>query len=127
MDIRQTHESVVALAGAYAYKIRKPVDLGFLDFTTLDKRRQDCMAEARLNRRLAPGVYLGAFPLSLSGGELEVGGEGEAVEYAVKMMRLPEEATLRRHLARGDLTTAVMAELARRIAAFHAAEEPWWL
>ena len=85
------------------------------------------MAEARLNRRLAPGVYLGAFPLSLSGGELEVGGEGEAVEYAVKMMRLPEEATLRRHLARGDLTTAVMAELVRRIAAFHAAEEPWWL
>src|SRR5262245_52467790 len=87
IELRQTHISVVALAGEFVYKVRKPVDLGFLDFTTLDKRLHDCREEVRLNRRLAPDVYLGVVPLTESDGRVVMGGEGEPLEYAVKMRR----------------------------------------
>lgn len=119
LEIRQTHISVVALAGDWVYKVRKPVDLGFLDFTSLDKRLHDCREEVRLNRRLAPDVYEGVVPLTASGGELSVGGDGSPVEYAVKMVRLPESATLLARLHRGELDAALMGALGRRIAAFH--------
>jgi hypothetical protein len=119
VEIRQTHISVVALAGAYAYKVKKAVDLGFLDFTTLEKRRHFCEEEVRLNRRLAADVYLGVVPLVESRGGLVVEGEGRAVEYAVKMRRLPGRATLLEHLRRGALTEEALIGLARRVAAFH--------
>ncbi|MDH3271510.1 MAG: AAA family ATPase [Gemmatimonadota bacterium] len=121
VEIRQTHISIVALAGHFVYKVKKSVDLGFLDFTTLDKRLHFCQEEVRLNRRLAPDVYLGVVPLVQSpSGELTVGGTGSPVEFAVKMRRLPDEATLRRRLEREQLDGAVMSELGRRIALFHA-------
>jgi hypothetical protein len=123
IEIHQTHISVVALAGEYAYKVRKPVDLGFLDFTTLEKRLHDCREEIRLNRRLAPDVYLDVVPLVEADGHLSVGGAGPAVEYAVKMRRLPEEATLLRRMEAGQLDSEVMAALGHRIAAFHAAAD----
>ena len=63
IEIRQTHISIVALVGDVVYKVRKPVDLGFVDFSTLEKRRIDCLEEVRLNRRLANGVYLGVVPI----------------------------------------------------------------
>jgi hypothetical protein len=120
VEIRQTHISVVALAGAHAYKVKKPVDLGFLDFTTLEKRRHFCEEEVRLNRRLAPGVYEGVVPITRCDGGLAVEGKGTPVEYAVKMERLPERATLGDYLRRGELTAELLEELARRVAAFHA-------
>jgi aminoglycoside phosphotransferase family enzyme/predicted kinase len=123
VDIRQTHISVVALAGAYAYKVKKPVDLGFLDFTTLRKRLHFCREEVRLNRRLAPEVYLDVVPLVESGGHVVVAGDGPAVEYAVKMRRLPNEATLLRDLERGELDANTLAALGHRIAVFHRAAE----
>ena len=116
----QTHISVVFLAGDLVYKIKKPVDLGFLDFTTLELRRIDCEDEVRLNRRLAPSVYLGVVPIvRRRGGGLQVGGDGPAIEYAVEMTRLPEEATLRSRLARGELEPDLLGTLARRLADFH--------
>lgn len=120
VEIRQTHISVVALAGPYAYKVKKAVSPGFLDFTTLDKRHRFCREEVRLNRRLAPGVYLGVVPIVEDGGRLVVEGEGEPVEWAVKMRRLPDDATLLARLTRGEVDREVVVSVARRIAGFHA-------
>ncbi len=119
VDIRQTHISVVALAGPYAYKVKKPLDLGFLDFTTLSKRLHFCHEEVRLNRRLAPEVYIGVVPLVARDGALQLEGEGTPIEYAVKMERLPEEATLLARLEVGALDEAICRRLAERVAGFH--------
>lgn len=134
VEVHHTHISVVFLAGDFAYKVKKPVDLGFLDFTTLERRRHFCRREVRLNRRLAPGVYLGVAPLVESGDRIraaeafppgeepdpgaEAGG-GRAGEYSVKMKRLPDRATLRRRLRRGDLEPGDVERVGRRIAEFH--------
>src|SRR6476469_6019704 len=91
VEVRQTHISAVFLAGSHAYKVKKPVRLGFLDFGTLEKRRHACEEEVRLNRRLAPAVYLGVVPVVRTGSGLSVGGVGEPVEWAVEMARLPDE------------------------------------
>lgn len=123
VQVRQTHISVVFLAGRHAYKIKKPVALGFLDFRTLEARRHFCTEEVRLNRRLAPAVYRGVVPVTRSGGGLRFGGEGEAIEWAVQMERLPEEATLLNRLRRGELDASQIERLAQRIAAFHRAAE----
>lgn len=123
VQIRQTHISVVFLAGRHAYKIKKPVALGFLDFRTLETRRHFCAEEVRLNRRLAPEVYQGVVPVTRSGDGLRFGGEGEAIEWAVQMERLPEEATLLNRLRRRELDASQVERLAQRIAAFHRAAE----
>lgn len=117
--VRQTHISAVFLAGDFAYKVKKPVDLGFLDFTTLEKRKHFCEEETRLNRRLAPSVYLGVVPVTRDG----VGGSSEPVEWAVKMARLPDEASLLWHVRHGDVTAEQLDSLAERIAEFHRTAE----
>ena len=120
--VHHTHISVVFLAGGFAYKVKKPRDLGFLDFTHRERRRHFCREEVRLNRRLAPSVYLGVVPVVRDGGALRFGereDEGEVVEWAVKMRRLPPEATLRERLLRGRLQASTLEALARRVAAFH--------
>lgn len=119
LTLHQTHISVVSLAGPWAYKVKKPVDRGFLDFTTLEKRRTYCEREVELNRRLAPDVYRGVVPLTREDGAVRVDGSGDVVEYAVKMRRLPPEATLLERLERGELTGDQVERVARRIAAFH--------
>jgi aminoglycoside phosphotransferase family enzyme/predicted kinase len=120
LEVHQTHISAVFLAGPYAYKIKKPVNPGFLDFSTLDKRRHFCDEEVRLNRRLAPEVYLGVVPIvqRLAGG-VQVEGKGEVVEWAVKMQRLPDSATFLERLRRGEITVAHAEALANKIASFH--------
>jgi aminoglycoside phosphotransferase family enzyme len=123
VQVRHTHISVVFLAGAFAFKVKKPVDLGFLDFSTLARRRHFCDEEVRLNRRLAPDVYLGVVPVSRSGLGVKMEAPGEPVEWAVKMKRLPEEATLRDRLRRGQVGVGVLETLARRVASFHANAE----
>ncbi len=119
LEVRQTHISVVFLAGSFAYKIKKPVDLGFLDFSTLEKRHHFCHEEVRLNRRLAPEVYLGVVPITSGPTGLRVEGEGPAVEWAVKMQRLPEEATMERRLQRGEVNEDLVTMLAHKVAQFH--------
>lgn len=123
VEVRQTHISVVFLAGEFVYKIKKPVDLGFLDFSTLEKRRHFCQEEVRLNRRLAPHVYLDVVGVTQRGDALMFEGPGEAIEWAVKMQRLPDEATFERQLEQGQVAGPLMAELGRRVATFHAAAD----
>lgn len=117
--LHQTHISAVFLAGKYAYKIKKPLDLGFLDFTTLEKRRHFCHEEVRLNKRLAPDVYLGVIPITLQSGHPHFGGEGEPIDYAVWMRRLPPDRTFESLLECGELNSDLLAKLASRIAKFH--------
>ena len=99
----QTHASHVFLAGEFAYKIKKPVDLGFLDYTDLDRRRIYCETEVRLNRRLTSGIYLGVDIITRDKGTWALNGPGEALEYAVHMKRLSDEHTLASLLARNRL------------------------
>jgi aminoglycoside phosphotransferase family enzyme/predicted kinase len=120
VGVRHTHISVVFLAGPFAYKVKKPVNLGFLDFSTLKKRHHFCEEEVRLNRRLAPEVYLGVVPVSRSGLGVKMEGQGEAVEWAVKMQRLRDEATLEKRLQQGQIGVGLLKALARKVALFHA-------
>jgi len=123
VEVIQTHISVVFLVGSLAYKIKKAVDLGFVDYSTLEKRRHFCEEEVRLNRRLAPDIYLGVVPVTRQGRTIRMEGTGEVVEWAVKMMRLPDAATLHAHLDRGDVGALALDELARRVSRFHASAE----
>src|SRR4051812_3037376 len=82
--VHETHISWVVLSGPFAYKIKKPVDLGFVDFTTLERRRYFCEEELRLNRRLAPDLYLDVVPITGSHNAPRVNGAGRAIEYAVR-------------------------------------------
>jgi aminoglycoside phosphotransferase family enzyme/predicted kinase len=128
----ETHISHVLLSGQYAYKIKKPLDLGFLDFSTLEKRRHVCQEEVRLNRRLAPEYYLGVVPVTGSPAAPRFNGAGDAIEYAVKMRQFPPDATLDRLDAQGHLTATQVEAVASTIARFHLqdcacadAENPW--
>ena len=115
----ETHISWVILAGSHAWKIKKPVDFGFLDFSTLEKRRACCEEEVRLNRRLAPAYYLGVVPISCRGGACRFDGEGPAVEYAVKMKRFDTGKQLDRLLEQGALSGEQMDAIADLVAHFH--------
>lgn len=115
----ETHISWVLLAGDYAYKIKKPVCLGFLDFTDLDDRRHFCEEEIRLNRKWAPETYLGVVGVTNDDGTLRFEGNGPIVEYAVQMRRFPQDSRLDRQLLAGRLTMADMIELAETVAAGH--------
>ncbi|MDP2785263.1 MAG: AAA family ATPase, partial [Sulfurimicrobium sp.] len=121
VQLIETHISWVLLSGAYAYKIKKAVNLGFLDFSTLEKRRFFCAEELRLNRRLAPRLYLDVIPINGTFAEPRLNGAGPAIEYAVKMQRFPQEALLDRMLADGKFTPAQADAVAREVARFHAA------
>lgn len=101
---RETHMSWVFLAGGEAYKLKKPLRLPYLDFSTLERRRAACEAELTLNRRLAPDVYKRVEPLTRSGGRYGLGGAGEVVDWLVVMRRLDESASLERLLLAGTLT-----------------------
>lgn len=117
-----THVSVLFFAGPRVYKVKKPVDLGFLDFRTPEARRGACEAEVRLNEPLAPGVYLGVVPIARDpDGELRVGAAGEPVEVAVEMARLPAERMLDRLLAEDEVGGEAIDQVARLLAGFHAA------
>ncbi len=91
VELVQTHISYVLLAGDFVYKFKKPVDFGFLDFTSLEKRRFFCHQELLLNRRLCPEIYLDVVTVCEEQGKLSLGGPGTPVEYAVKMRRMPED------------------------------------
>ena len=115
----ETHISHLFLAGPYVYKVKKPVDLGFLDFSTLERRHFYCLEELRLNRRLAPALYLDVVPISGSAEHPILGGRGAPIEYAVKMRRFGQDDLLDVMLALGRLTSDQIDRLAEKIADFH--------
>ena len=120
VELIETHASWVLLAGDFAYKIKKPVVLPFLDYGTLDRRRACCEAELRLNRRFAPQLYLAVVPIGGKPEDPRIGGTGEATEYAVRMRRFAEDGRLDRLCARGQLGRQHISDLASTLAAFHA-------
>ncbi|MGE0710678.1 MAG: AAA family ATPase [Planctomycetota bacterium] len=123
VEVVQTHISCVFLAGEWVYKLKKPLDLGFLDYSTPEARRACCEAEVRLNQRLARDVYQGVAAIWRGPeGQLHVGGlpfEGEVVEHAVVMRRLDDARTFAAALARGELEAGHMDRLGALLAEFH--------
>jgi hypothetical protein len=115
----ETHISYVLLTGEHAYKIKKAVNLEFLDFTTLAARRFYCDRELDLNRRLAPAMYLDVVAITGSPERPELGGSGPVLEYAVKMREFPQDQLLSRVLAKNELTRGRIDRLAVKVAAFH--------
>ena len=120
----ETHISWVFLTGAYAYKLKKPVQLPFLDFSTLEARRHYCEEELRLNRRFAPELYLEVVEIRGSSHAPRIGGDGPLLDYAVRMRQFPQEALASRLLARGELTAALVLGFAARLADFHSKLPP---
>ena len=116
----ETHISYVLLTGAFAYKILKPVSLGFADFSALERRRAACYEEVRLNRRLAPKLYVGVVSIGGSIDAPVINEPGDAIEYAVKMRQFPDAAQLDVVIERDDLTDGMVRALAARVADFHA-------
>lgn len=120
VQVVQTHISTVLLAGEFAYKIKKPVSLGFLDFSTLESRRHFCFEELRINRRFAPRLYLDVVAIARGeDGVLRMAGEGELVEVALRMRRFAAGALLAEHVAREELPAGIWRALGRAIAALH--------
>lgn len=119
VELAQTQMSFLFLTGDYVYKVKKPVDLGYLDYTTLEKRRFFCQQDIELNRRLCPEIYLEVVPIVSGHGQIRLGGDGETIEYAVKMKRLPGERMMDRLLPQGKVTEEMVARVAEKLAAFH--------
>jgi len=119
VELIQTHISWVFITDRFAYKMKKPVDLGFLDFTTLRRRHHYLKQELVLNRRLCPEIYLSVLPVTLAGSGVRVGGRGQPVEYILKMVRLPQERMMDEVADRGELTPEVMDRLVEVLAPFY--------
>jgi aminoglycoside phosphotransferase family enzyme/predicted kinase len=115
----ETHISWVLLTGDFAYKVKKPMNFGFLDFTTLEARKHFCGEELRLNQRLTDDLYLEVLPITGSAEAPQLGGDGPAIEYVLKMRQFPQTGLLSTLQANGELTTAHIDEMAAQIARFH--------
>jgi len=119
IELKETHGAWVVLAGQYAYKLKKPVDFGFFDYSTSERRTADAEAEVRLNRRLTPSTYLGLVDVVERDGRIHVGGEGRVLERAVWMRRLPEAGMLTTLLRQGAVSSRLIRRIARLMAGFH--------
>jgi uncharacterized protein len=119
VELVQTQISFVFLAGDYVYKIKKPVDFGFLDFTTLEKRRFYCDQEVVLNKRLCANIYVGVVSITKKGKSFLVEGNGKEVECAVKMRSLPYQRMMDRMLQSDQVTPQMVEMIAKRLAEFH--------
>lgn len=119
IELIQTHISYVLLTGDYVYKLKKPVDFGFLDFSTLEARQHFCEEELRLNQPNAPEIYLEVLAIRKAGDKFQLGTGENIVDYALKMRQFPQSALLSNLLKQGQLTTGHMEELGRVVAHFH--------
>jgi len=119
VEMVQTQMSFVFLTDNYVYKVKKAVDLGYLDYTTLDKRHFYCQREVELNQRLCPDAYLGVVPITQSKGDIFVESQGKIIEYAVKMRRLPQEAMMDVLLANNQVSVEMMTRVAQKLVGFH--------
>ncbi len=115
----ETHISWVLIGDELVYKIKKPVDFGFLDYTTLEKRKHFCQEEIRLNRRLAEEIYIGVSRIVSSDGELLIDEDGELVDYAVKMKRMPQDRMMNLLIENNTIKDEEVDALARKVAEFH--------
>jgi hypothetical protein len=118
--LMQTHVSYVFLTGDYAYKVKKPVNFGFLDFSTLEARHHFCLEEIRMNQEIAPEIYLDVLPVSQNGDRFILNGTEQPVEYVLKMHEFPQNDLFICMFEQGRLTETHMEELGRIVAQFHA-------
>lgn len=115
----QTHISWIFLTGRYVYKVKKPVNFLFLDFSTLEKRKFYCEKELELNKRLAPDMYLEVVPINEFGGEIKIKGNGRAIEYAVKMKELPQESMMLKLLEKNKIGKDTIERIVKNLIKFH--------
>jgi aminoglycoside phosphotransferase family enzyme/predicted kinase len=120
----QTHASFVFIAPPFVFKVKKPVNFGFLNFSSLEKRRHFCEREVTLNRRLSPAVYLGVVPIREQDGRFSFGGTGKIVEYAVQMRRLSERHFLDRRVERDEVAPGDLHRLVQILKRFYEAQHP---
>lgn len=120
IELIQTHVSYVLLTGEYAYKLKKPVNFGFLNYSTLELRQHFCAEELRLNQRGAGEIYLEILPITQQENQYHLGGTAEIVEYVLKMRQFPQESLFLSMFERGELNEARMEELGRVVAQYHA-------
>jgi uncharacterized protein len=120
VEMMQTQMSFIFLTGKYVYKIKKPVNLGYLDYSTLEKRLIFCRQEVELNRRLSPDVYLGVIPITRLKGIISLSGEGEVIDYAVKMLYLPQSRMMNVLLERNHVSAPMVESVAKILVKFHA-------
>ena len=118
-ELVETHISWVLLGEDTVYKIKKPVDFGFLDYTTLEKRRFYCEKEIELNRRLAEEIYLGVSEITEDNGSIAIDGSGTTIDYAVKMKRMPQDRMMDVLIENGQIKSSYIVALAKKIANFH--------
>jgi aminoglycoside phosphotransferase family enzyme len=119
VELMQTQMSFLFLTGDYVYKVKKPVDLGYLDYTTLEKRRFFCQQELKLNRRLCPDIYLEVVPIVQHQGKILLGGKGEVVESAVKMRQLPPQHMMDVLLSKNQVSEGMVRQVAQKLVDFH--------
>jgi aminoglycoside phosphotransferase family enzyme len=119
----ETHISLLFLTGNHVYKVKKPVDFGFLDFTSLEKRKFFCEQEVKLNRRLSPDIYLGVVKITKERKGVSLGGKGALVEYAVKMKQIPEEFLMDQLLEKKQVTPKMIEAVSEKLVRFYFAAE----
>ena len=119
----ETHISLLFLTGNHVYKVKKPVDFGFLDFTTLEKRIYFCEQEVMLNRRLSPDIYLGVVKITHDQDRILFDGKGEVLEYAVKMKQIPEELLMDKLLEKNRLTSQMIEAVSEKLVHFYSNAE----
>jgi len=119
IKLAQTHISTVFIGDEFVYKIKKPVNFGFLDFSTLEKRNFYCKNEVKLNSRFSDDVYLGVYPVTFNGDKYSIDGEGEVVDYAVKMRRLSDDDLLKTRFKKGIVKPDDIDRIGKAIANFH--------
>ena len=123
VTLAQTHISTVFIGEEFVYKIKKPVNFGFLDFSTLEKRNCYCNKEVELNSRFSKDVYLGVYPVTFDGTKHAINGKGKIVDYAVKMRRLSDEDLLKTRFRKGTVTSEDIERIGKAIADFHKISE----
>ena len=119
----ETHISLLFLTGSHVYKVKKPVDFGFLDFTSLEKRKYFCEQEVKLNRRLSPEIYLGVVKVTDDHGRISWDGKGGVVEYAVKMKQIPEEFLMDQLLEKNRVTRRMIEAVSEKLVHFYSTAE----
>ena len=119
IKIRETSTAVVFLTGKYAYKINKGVNLGFLDLSTLEKRKNHCYNELRLNSRITPELYIDVVPITKELEGLRINGDGEVIEYALRMRQEDPESSMDLKLQRNEVQESDVQELAKKTFDFH--------
>ncbi len=127
VDLVQTHISWVFIAEDQVYKVKKPVDFGFLDFTSLEKRKHFCEEELRLNQRLCPEIYLEVLPITNNRGEIRIGDRGEIMEWALRMNRMPEEGMMGKLIEKNLIDTSMIDLIIQRLIPFYekASRDNW--